>query len=756
VQALLDVHGLEGVSDAVRLAVIVLASRTPSETGVVEIRTPELGRWLGLSASYVASEVVPALRRSGLVSIGTAEGEFGQDIGLRCRVLPMWAAHGVVGHPLALEKQELATLLRLLEALMAPGWTHRDGRVTPAGLLGSRTGRAAATDRLALLLLVLEARDDGRVRQCGGTVDTRRGRAAATVARLLGCTVSRGERVLERLEDRDLVVRVRVGTVSKLRHRTRLVVPAVAAAHGKDGVADAREDRLETAEPEFSDPALAAGGSDAPVMGVKLRVSGASMAGGADVAEPALTAALHTDHSPVVTPVSFLALSCGCSGEGRGTEGPWPGCACAREDQAADVGTPVAESAPPVAEDGPLRGEKPKELPVDERDGQPAARAVAIDRPKVVGWEKAQRQRRRGLPGDLRLREVLEPVTGLWEQLSSWQQDQVQAVVAKELTRLTGLLLRPEMAPGLLAGRLADRLEETGGEDLVDSAYGWLIRRGLVQRLACSDVRCDDGIRLDTQEDCPSCASVIADRRAVRARIRMETAADLTGVGSAELRAVYERRLRAHTVVEAERAKVRHARATAAAQERQVAVARRRKREKEAEWARELAPCADCGLPEAAGLCPACSYARRTDVLVKEAVDLVVVARADLDDPHQVSELTTRCEADTRALISEACQRRGGDAAWAAYAAPEIAEQVRNERRMAAVRRLMASEDADTEADAAYEASLRQRPRDHGAAEAAADGARRRTADYLLRTRLGQLKVLRARLAAGRSPRWAA
>ncbi|MET9793066.1 hypothetical protein [Streptomyces canus] len=182
-------------------------------------------------------------------------------------------------------------------------------------------------------------------------------------------------------------------------------------------------------------------------------------------------------------------------------------------------------------------------------------------------------------------------------------------------------------------------------------------------------------------------------------------------------------------------------------------MARRREQEQEAQRA---APCADCGLPEAAGLCPACSYARRTDVLVKEAVDLVVAARADLDDPQQVSELTARCEADTRALISEACQRRGGDAAWAAYAAPEVAEQLRDDRLTAAVRRVMASEDADAEADAAYETSLHQRPRDLRAAEAAADVARRRTADYLLRTRLGQLKVLRARLAAGRSPRWVA
>ncbi|MGW7594334.1 hypothetical protein ACWGK9_35125, partial [Streptomyces rubiginosohelvolus] len=103
---------------------------------------------------------------------------------------------GGAGHPLNLSKKEYATLLRLVEAVMAPGWKHRDGRVTPAGLIGARTGRGAATDRLALLLLALEARETGRVRQCGGVVDSKRGRAAVTVARLLGCSASAGERVL--------------------------------------------------------------------------------------------------------------------------------------------------------------------------------------------------------------------------------------------------------------------------------------------------------------------------------------------------------------------------------------------------------------------------------------------------------------------------------------------------------------------------------------------------------------------------------
>lgn len=204
-------------------------------------------------------------------------------------------------------------------------------------------------------------------------------------------------------------------------------------------------------------------------------------------------------------------------------------------------------------------------------------------------------------------------------------------------------------------------------------------------------------------------------------------------------------------VLEAERTRLRHARAVVEVEKRRAAAAQRREREVAAERARRSAPCAQCGLPDAAGLCPPCSYARRTDLLVQEAVDLAVAVRADLDDVEQLAQLTARCEADTRTLIAEVCRRRGGDEVWVAYAAQEVAEQVRDERRTAALRRLAGSEEAVAEADAAYEAALRQRPRDLQAADAAADDACRRTAGYLLRSRLGQLQVVRARAAAGRA-----
>ncbi|MEV4975329.1 hypothetical protein AB0K59_30945 [Streptomyces scopuliridis] len=766
-RALLDVTGLDGASDAVRLAVVVLASRTPSETGVVEIRTSELGRWLGLSASYVASNVLPVLRRSGVVSVDTVEGEFGQDTGLECRVLPLWAAQDVVGHPLALEKKDLAVLLRLLEAVMAPGWTHRDGSITPVGLLGTRIGRGAATDRLALLLLVLEARETGRVRQCGGTVDTKRGRAAATVARLLGCKVSRGERVLERLEDRDLVRRVRLRTGSGLANRSRLMVPAVAAAHGHTGADDVREDRAEAPKPVFSEPDVAAGASEESGSEAEPQVSGVPVAGEADVADPDVTAALHTDHPSLVAPVPPLSLSRGSSGEGRGGYGDLPDRACLREDQATDSLDAVAECASPVAEVGPLRGEKPEESPVNGLEGQRAPGARAGGRPKASGWEQAQ-QRRVGLPADLRLRVALGPVSWLWEGLSGWQQDQVEAAARTELARLEGLLAQQGGAPRLLADRLADRLEETGGEALVTTPYGWLIRRGLVQRRSCSDRRCDDGIRLDTGGECENCRNVVHLRRARRARTGAEIDRELPGLSDDERRRVLEDRLREQAAIEAEDFVWRQeqARAEQARRDEASAVAQERaEREREAAAAadavRQALACEDCGQQQAGGLCEGCGYRRRTEALTVEAGLVAATWAAVLDDPADVAAVT----ADVRASLAADIERTrrefldsvepgeldadpAGAASVLAFAALQAVEATLPEYRRSALGRLGRTEEAEAEARLAYRTEQGRRWFQHNphgadavaAATKAADAARERTAQYLLTVRLEQLR----------------
>ncbi|MER8114679.1 hypothetical protein [Streptomyces sp. NPDC094031] len=188
--------------------------------------------------------------------------------------------------------------------------------------------------------------------------------------------------------------------------------------------------------------------------------------------------------------------------------------------------------------------------------------------------------------------------------------------------------------------------------------------------------------------------------------------------------------------------------------QRRAAADRRRLAEASAELARRSAPCAECGLPDAARLCPQCPYRQRTDLLVQEAADLAVAVRADPSDIESVAALSERCEADTRRLLAELCQHTGQPVVTDAdFTARQAAERIRDERRASAYRRLLASEEAENEAGAVYDSVLRQRPRGHQAAEGAAEEARHRTAEYLLRQRLGQLRVLRARAAASRGLR---
>ncbi|MFF9409907.1 hypothetical protein ACF1B0_30940 [Streptomyces anandii] len=762
VRTLLDSPGLEEASDPVRLAVVVLASRTPSETGVVEIRARELGRWLGLSVSRVRHAVVPGLRRSGVVDVDTLPGEFGEDWGLTCRVLPMWEAQNKVGHPLRLTKPELATLLRLMEALMAPGWAHRDGRVTPAGLLGARTGHGAATDRLALLLLVLEAGEMGRVRLCGGRVDKRYGRPVATLARLLGRSLSQTERVLERLEGAGLVERPRRQTVSGMRQAARLVVPAVAAAHG------GRQESSDATDGLVGDLAGTAWPSADSLPPTNPQVNEAGEPCRTDEGDLATTASLHTDHSSVVIPVSSPSLSGGFSGEGRGGEGRRPERVCVREDQAVGGGAADAEPASPVAEVGPLRGEKPGKSAVDEQGGQRTAGAKAGGRLEAVAGGKTRQQGRVDLPKDLGLRVVLGPVAWLWAGLNRWQQDQVVATATAELKRLKDLLMQPEGAPRLLADRLTDRLEETGGEARVSSPFGWITRLGLVQRPACSDVRCDDGIRLDTGGDCANCQNVIHIRRARRVRIAADIDRELPGLGVGERRQLLEERLRQYAAAEAEdfvwrreQARVERARrekARAAARERGE---RERREAAAADAVRQTLACEDCGQRRSAGLCEACGFRRRTEAAIAEAGLVAATWAADLDDAADVATVAAQVRATLEAAIETTHQRflqlmEPGEleanptaaASVLAFNALQAVQQALPEYRSSALERLGSTPEADAEARRAYKTEQNRRwfrANPNGAdavaaATKAADAARERTAEYLLATRLEQLR----------------
>ncbi|MGW6940009.1 hypothetical protein ACWGF3_13545 [Streptomyces xanthophaeus] len=596
VRTLLDTPGLDDASDAVRLAVVVLASRTPADSGVVKIRAGELGRWLGLSASYVASNVLPVLRRTGVVSVTTVQGEYGQDVGLECRVLPLWAAQDVVGHPLALVKKELATLLRLLEAVMGPGWTLRDGHVIPAGLLGARTGRGAATDRLALLLLVLETRETGRVRQCGGTVDTKRGRAAATMARLLGCTASAGERVLERLEEQDLVLRVRLRTASGLAGRTRLMVPAVATAHTPTSTDATREQRAVASTSLSSEPDVAAGPLEVPEPEENQQVSSPLREVQAGFTEPDVAATLHTDHSSVVSPISSLSLS-GCfSGEGRGGSRVLPDRVCVREDG------------------GPLRGEQPRKSPPISREKSRRG-TVAGSPVRVVDGEGQGRQQRGRVPlppEDLRV--VLAPVDLVWARLDRPAARRLVEVAARsELAQLAGFSGRAD-APQVLADRIARRLEDQmrlGGP--IADPVGWLIGRALPQRQQCSDVRCDDRMLLDSGQDCPRCEDRQADRRAQRHAVAAAVDAAMPEASENERRAATDHQL--HETVTAQ-AWVREHR-WAMVREQQAATAQARAEAAAAEPTAEVS-----AAPVARGVLPAPRPAAVSRVMEPEVADV--------------------------------------------------------------------------------------------------------------------------------------
>ncbi|MEU7088036.1 hypothetical protein [Streptomyces achromogenes] len=778
VQALLADPSIAGQGDAARLAAVVLYAKSRAPKGAkndnqTSIWVAELGRWLGVGESAVHRYVLSPLRRSDAVHTDVVTDAQGHPTGLECLVMPLWRARksGGAAHPLALNRAELATLLRLIEALFGPGWAPEGKEPTPPGLLAGRRGKGAATDRLGLLLMVLNTRASGWLQLCGGSVKAREGRGAATLARLLGCSPSGARKVLMRLTEAGVVARQHKATATRMRGRGRVMLLPVARAYGRTL---ASVEAVSGSGAVFSQRPDSAVGDHGPA--VADGAPGTSGTGGAEQApgggdqERPDGAELHADHASVVTPVVPHQLSCGFSGEGRRGEGRRPERACVREDQAADGQGAVAEPTPPAAEDGPLRGEKPKESPVEERDGQRAASAETGGRPKAVGWDKAQRQRRVGLPADLRLQVALGPVLGLWERLSGWQQDQVEAAAKTELNRLAGLLERADAAPRLLADRLTDRLAETGGEALIATPYGWLIRRGLVQRRACTDRRCDDGIRLDTGSECENCNNVIHLRRARRAKIAAEVDRELPGLSDRERRRVLEERLREQAAIDAENLARRRDQAAAEQSRRDAARAAARERaEREraaaaaAEAAHQALPCQVCGRARAAGLCEVCDHRRQTESLIGEAGLLEAAWSADLTDPASVAVVTAAVRTAIGQSIATAWQEflqitdvaaleADPDAAEDAYAytAFQIAQQAVQEYQDHALVMLGRAEEAEAEARRAYKAQQNRPWFQHNptgadavaAATKAADTARERVAEYLLAARLEQLREL--------------
>ncbi|MFJ6628904.1 MULTISPECIES: hypothetical protein [unclassified Streptomyces] len=519
VRTLLSDPGLKGADDPVRLAAIVLAAKAKVATDYsTRITATELGRWVGLKKSRVAHHVVPELRERGVLGSNETTNAAGWMTGLECWVVPMYRAQhgGDRRHALALSKVELIVLLKLIEALFAPGWTHEGGRVTPAGMLADRTGRGAATDRLGLLLMVLSSNSKGWLQLCSGSVDTERGRPAATVARLLGCSPAAGAKVLSRLQEQQDVLSVdRRETASGLHARSRVRLLPVAKAHGI-AVREARK----AADAVFSDLAgTASGDLEATVEAVTPVVTGVQGIGEgleADSADRADAAHLHAPHAPVVTPGGSLSLSGGSSGEGRGGNHGLPDRACVREDQAVDGEGAAAGSASSVAEGGPLRGEQPEKASITNRTEPDCGDLAATDDAASTDAAGPGTRGHATLP-PLDVRGVLGPVRWLWAKIE--RTGARTTVVRRTRAALDELaeIVGPDQAAPALTARLTRRLHDQGGEALVTDPAAWIIGRGLPQQhTGCGDARCDGGHRLDTNTDCEACADQHADRQALR------------------------------------------------------------------------------------------------------------------------------------------------------------------------------------------------------------------------------------------------
>ncbi|MFD5473378.1 hypothetical protein [Streptomyces sp. NPDC127105] len=528
VRALVSSPALAGASDGARLASVVLTAKAKvREDYQASIWAAELGRWLGVSQSTVAHTVLPELRSAGFLGSNVATNAFGHATGLECWVIPMYRAQqaGDRRHALALSRSELAVLLSLIEVLFGPGWAPKDKAPVPAGLLAGRTGRGAATDRLGLLLMVLTTGSAGWLQLCPGSVDTSRGRPAATVARLLGCTAAAGAKVLGRLQEHGVADVVRKETGSGLNAQSRVRLVPVAQAHGV-AVQEARR----VADAVFSDLAgTASGDLESGETGetlVTTGIEGAGQDGIAGSADLAATAQHHALHASGVTPGGSLALSGGFSGEGRGGNHGLPDRACVREDG------------------GPLRGEQQEKSPVVEgvKGGRGPVAAPPVRVVDGAGHGRQQRGRVPLPPEDLRA--VLAPVDLVWARLERpAARKLVEAAARGELARVVGLAGRTD-APQVLADRVARRLEDQmrlAGP--IKDPVGWLIGLALPQRQRCGDARCDDRVLLDSGQDCPRCEEKQADRRDQRRAVAAAVDAAMPHASETERRTATEQRL---------------------------------------------------------------------------------------------------------------------------------------------------------------------------------------------------------------------
>ncbi len=773
VRTLLDDPRLDGVCDSVRLTSVLLLAKAPVASSHVITMSRDLGGWLGYGVSHVAHTVVPLVRASGIATCDSARDAAGWTHALDFELLPLKEARAQQGlNPLSLlNKRDLATLLRFCEAVLCPGWAPKDKAATPAGFLAKRRGRGSATDRLAMLLLALNARPDGSVPMAPGRLPKGYSRSEVTVARLLGCDVEVARGVLKRLLDLGGLAWDRPERYGQ----DRLLVPAIRAAYGRARAASRPAEPAGTDAPDSNVPEEPVAGAscaqcaeDGKCEGLVLAGDGWAQLSFEDVpfevpdsacgdqkpesgsspqvdtgfdggsGEPG-GAGPHASHPPVVPLCTSSTGDLDCfSGSAVLGEDPLRECAGADEDLPETTGV-LAGAAGGT---GPLRGEQ-----------QSASTGTGWDSPARTGAFV----RPVGVPEDLTA--ALAPVAWLWAGLG---RASTGAWLAKNVRReLVQLRTFVGDAEGVAERRLAERLkrrldrQRTPVQDLT----AWLIRRGLPQNNGCWSTLCDDGIRIDSGGTCPSCDCLIGDRRGLRQIVATEVAAQHPHVAAGEWRGVYEDALRAKFDYQSAMDAMRRERAA----ERQVAfhaaIEEQKAQLAEEEVRRAARPCEDCGRAEAAGLCPVCSLRRSTKALVDQAVDIAVAVRADVDDPQAVGMLTAQVAEDTWAFVRGAGAPDGADdPVCRAFAEKDLATKLLEQRRQRALQRLRESGPAEMEAAHVRRMTLHgmfPTDKNRERAEEAAARARERVAQDLLREFLGDLA--RARAAAvprKRPPAW--
>ncbi|WP_319656984.1 hypothetical protein, partial [Streptomyces scabiei] len=784
VRALLADPRLVGRKDVVRLGILVLMAKASYGRCRVEITARELGRWLGVSESTVDHEVLCVLREVDAVAARVLRGGDGLPTGVEYRVEALWEARNDVGAPLGLSKAELATLLRFLEGLFAPGWGEQCA--TPPGLLvkKGRRGRGAASDRLALVLLALHARPDGRVPLVGGPLAktvARHGREAVTLARMLGCRVPVAATVLGRLVAAEAVA-VAPG---------RLVVPAVAAAHGSAAaVPDTAElESSASADSAAGDAARCvrcAGHEEADVLVVEgdgwrqlswddvegaeegsgtaprdLDDAGSDLFAGQTVFETfearCAAADPHADHAVVADVRGEGAGGLGFSGEAASGYCRQPVRACeggnspAPEDGLRGDVTVVDGWA------SPLRGEKPDLLLAEGESGSSAAAST------LQAWRDAS-----GGPPPVwaqvpkGLERVLEPVAMVWGRLDRLTTRRyVTKVVRARLGEISGACGPQVDAERILRERLKRRLTEQGTVPVTDPV-GWLVGRALPRRAVCPDGRCDDGRRMDTWADCAACQMLVLDGRALRSRAFAKATTALAGGRvdrpgfEAELNACWQREAAAAAVRREQAVQERHARERVWTEQRARHAAQ--------EAARQALACTVCGKPETAGLCGRCRDERRVEELVAEAVDVAVATWGMGGEAYRL-DAVRRTERDMRGAVDQAVADllAAGGGVFAESVA--LAARLAAELQLGALRRRAVSRFAyQPQAEAEYEkvfATEMRRSHLHGsleeareAAEEAAQTARFNTAHALLDERLRTVRAARPVAEADAKPDW--